>query len=76
MLWLSIRQGQLGHLVALLPVLHLHLIAEALGSGVVKETHRVVVHAGHGEVPLHLLLIREITGIVGCDELCVGYTSG
>lgn len=72
---LRIRQGQFGHLLAILVVLHLHFFVEAFWSCVVKEMHRVVVHAGHREVPLRLLVIREITRIVGCDEVCLRYTS-
>ncbi len=71
MLRLRIRQSQFGHFLALFLVLHLHFIGEAFRRRVVKKMHCVVVHAGHREVPLHLLVIREITGIVGCDEVCV-----
>lgn len=75
MLRLRIRQRQFGHFLALFLVLHLHFIAEALRSCVIMEMYCVVVHAGHGEVPLHLLVVWEIAGIVGCDEICVRRTS-
>lgn len=68
MLRLRVCQGQLGHFLALLLVLHLHLTVEALWSCVIVKMYGVVVHAGHGEVPLHLLVVWEIAGVVGCDE--------
>lgn len=68
MLQLATRQRQFGGLLAFF-VVHLHLLTEALWGRVIDKVHRVVVHAWHCEVPLHLLIIREITGIVGRDEL-------
>lgn len=75
MLRLGVRQRQLGHFLVLLLVLHLHFTVETLWSCVIAKMNAVVVHAGHDEVPLHLLVVWEIAGIVGCDEICVGHAS-
>ena len=72
---LRIRQSPPGHLRVLFLILHLHATVEALRSRVVTELHRVVVHARHREIPLHLLVIRKVTGIVCRDEVCAGDTS-
>lgn len=71
MLRLRIRQSQFGRLLVLFLVLHLHFLAEALWIGAVVKLYGVVVHAGHREVPLHLLVVRELTAMVGRDEVCV-----
>lgn len=68
---LRIRQAQFGHLFVLFLILHHHFVVEAFGGGVIVEMHRVVVHAGHREAPLHLLVIGELTGIVGREEVCI-----
>lgn len=73
MLWLAIRQRQFGDFAVFFVVLHLHLTAEALWGRVITKVHRVVVHARHREVPLHLLVVWEVAGIVGRDELGVRY---
>lgn len=71
---LPVRQRHFGDLPAVFVVLHLHLLAEALGGCVIDKVHGVVVHAWHREVPLHLLVIGEIAGIVGCDKLGLRYS--
>lgn len=71
---LPVRQGHFGDLLAFFVVLHLHLLAEALGGSVIDKVHGVVVHARHCEVPSHLLIVREIGGIVGRGELSLRYS--
>lgn len=72
MLRLLVRQTRLHQLAVPFPVLHFHVLAEALRRRVTVKMDAVVVHARHGEVPAHLLVVGEIVGIVGGNEGRVG----
>lgn len=64
LLRLRIRQRQTERLSVFLLILHHHRVLDAFWSCVIQQQHGVVVHGGHAEVPLHLLVIRELSAVV------------
>lgn len=64
--WLGVRQGLLdAHLPTRLVVHHHHFLLPAKRLCVIQEVNRVVMHAGHREVPPHQVVIRETSRVVG-----------
>lgn len=68
---LGVSQGQSVHFLVCFLVFDLYCTTETLWHRMILKTHGVVVHPRNCDVPLHLLVIREVTWIVGCDEVGV-----
>lgn len=71
MLRLRSCQSHVDPPLALFLVLHLHFFLQTFWGCVLKKLHCVIVHAGRFEVPLHLLFAGEVSGVFGCEEVCV-----